>query len=38
VFEAMIEYGMKKVRLTSSEIEVWREKTRNVWDKLSGKA
>ena len=35
---AMIKYGMKEVKLAPGEIEVLREKTRPVWDKLAGKA
>jgi TRAP-type C4-dicarboxylate transport system substrate-binding protein len=34
---ALIKYGMKEVKLTRSEIEVLKEKTRPVWDKMAGK-
>ena len=34
---AMIEYGMKEVKLMQAEKEVWKKKTRPVWDQLAGK-
>ena len=35
--KAMIQYGVKEVKLTSDEIEILKKKTRPVWDKLAGK-
>ncbi|MDY6932753.1 MAG: TRAP transporter substrate-binding protein DctP [Spirochaetota bacterium] len=34
---AMIDYGIKEVKLTSEEIEEFRKRTMPLWDKLAGK-
>ena len=34
---AMIKYGMNEVKWTPDEVEVFKKKTRPVWDKLAGK-
>jgi len=34
---AMINYGVKEIKLTDKELEVFKNKTRPVWDKLAGK-
>lgn len=36
-YDALIGYGMKEVRLTPKEIEIWEKRTRPVWDMLAGK-
>lgn len=34
---AMIKYGMNEIKWTPDEVEVFKKKTRPVWDKLAGK-
>lgn len=35
--KAMIEYGLQEIKLTPDEIDVFKKKTRPLWDKLAGK-
>ncbi|MDY6853721.1 MAG: TRAP transporter substrate-binding protein DctP [Thermodesulfobacteriota bacterium] len=35
-YKAMIKYGIKELKLTPDELEVLKNKTRPVWDKLAG--